>query len=507
MRRARFAPSGPLALDPKAFGLEFFFGDEPKRGPKLVGDVAVIEVIGPLMHHGDSWWRESYDAIKSRVGEALASDAKCVLLSIDSPGGLVAGCFDTVREIRAMAAAREKPIYAYVDGEALSGGCALACAAEKIFLPDSGMMGSIGVIASPVDCTQADAQWGVRFHVVSSGIRKADGNPHTPMTDEALASIQATVDAQAAVFFQLVAETRGLSSEAVRKFEGRTFVGQAAVDAGLADGIASYDQVLAMVASGTLTSAEAAKGNTDMGMKEVRDSLAKMAEGEGEEAEKAKKALKALDEGDEKKDGDKKDEKAEGSDEKKDDKAEGSDEKKDGDKKDEAKAAAGALALRAGQPTILPTAKAEGLELAARVQTIEAELATEKEQKERGTLLSSRPDFAAAVVDFLNGQSIEVVRKACQPPAKGGLPLGPGRPNLAAAAQPDVAPTLGQGDGGGFLPPPGTPGAVSERELLAERMGLRTAAVAPTFDGFNYSMPSMTREQARDFLAKKGQGK
>lgn len=241
-QRKAFSRTGQLAISANALGIEF--EQITASSPEVKSGVAVVEVIGPLMHHKDFWF-DSYDCVKERVRAALESGASCVLLSVDSPGGLVAGCFDTVRECRAMARAAGIPIYSYIDAQSASGGYALACIGETIFIPPSGIAGSIGVISDLVDATAMDAKNGERHTLVKSGARKADGNPHSRTTSENVAAEQAIVDSLAAQFSELVAECRGMSVEAIDALEAGVFVGESAISAGLADELATLDSVLA----------------------------------------------------------------------------------------------------------------------------------------------------------------------------------------------------------------------------------------------------------------------
>lgn len=419
---SRYAPRGMLALNPAAFGSVY---DSPFASVEITTDdspAAVVDIVGPLVHHED-WWFDSYDGIKGRVRKALESSSKVVVLSIDSPGGLVAGCFDTVKELKEMAAEYGKPLWAYVDSQATSAANALCCACEKVFIPSTGVMGSIGVIDTLVDCTAADEQWGMKFVIVASGSRKADGNPHVSISEESVNATKAMVDTVAEQFFELVSNARGIPVEKIRNFNAGLFCGQQALDAGLADQIATLDEVVAMVAKSseatTSTPTIAAEGEP---MAAWKDQMRKAADDGDEEA---KKALAAIDDkSDDKKDDDSKDKKeeakkAESEDDKKEEAKKAESKEPDGDEKkdDEAKAIA-----------------ASGLALAARVQELEKAEQQRKATVERATLMASRPDFAEATVAWLNSQPLATVRAACASSDKGGLPLGPGKGKQVTAA-------------------------------------------------------------------------
>jgi signal peptide peptidase SppA len=314
------ATSEPMAIAPTAmhrqadtgaFGFLLPFAPEVRPAFEVKGRVAVVDVRGPLSHH-DEGWGDSYDGLKHRVLEAMTADVDAVLLSIDSPGGMVSGCFDCADELRWIADASGKALVAYVDGCSTSAAYALACSADEIVIPAAGLSGSVGVIHAVREFSAADKSTGVGVTVIKSGARKADGNPDEPLSDAGAVELQRIVDAQAAVFFELVARRRKLSPDAVAAWEGKIFVGIEAVAAGLADSVATEDQLLARLNGEAGAVSEAPKGqeNRDMDLEEMKKALAALAEGEDQDmAKRAKSALAALDEERKEPDGD---EKAEG---------------------------------------------------------------------------------------------------------------------------------------------------------------------------------------------------
>lgn len=275
-RHAYTAHAGTVhAMQPEAFGWLFDEPDEltvERRGP-----VAIVAIRGALQQRS-SWCGVGYDAIAATFAAACASDATTIVLDIDSCGGVVAGCFAAAREMRAAADASGKRVIAYARENACSAAYALATVGDTIALPDTGTVGSIGVIGCVDDYTEAMAKEGVRVTVLTSGARKADGNPMVETTPEAIATLQATVDTLASAFFALVAERRPLSADAVRGLEAGVFLGQAAVDAGLADEVVAYTDLLARLS---------AEGRRPMSEAEdpTKDDAEQAAEGESPEAE------------------------------------------------------------------------------------------------------------------------------------------------------------------------------------------------------------------------------
>lgn len=215
------------------------------RGDRLypvIDGVALIEVTGSLVHRGS--WLEgsgvtSYERLREAI-DAARADASVlgIALEIDSFGGEAAGCFDLADQIRAARA--EKPIRAFVAESALSGGYAIASQADRIILPRTGEVGSIGVLTMHVDYGAALEMDGIAVTLIQSGARKTDGHPYGPLPDEVRADWQARVDGLRSIFAETVAAGRGdrLTTRAALATEAACLGGAEAVAAGLADEVA-----------------------------------------------------------------------------------------------------------------------------------------------------------------------------------------------------------------------------------------------------------------------------
>jgi ClpP class serine protease len=258
--------SATIRARPEGF---FWLWSPPARQTERNGSVAVVHVRGPLEHHDDGWG-DSYDAICKRVEKALqgqdvvdswtreqswrsspqppecpdATPPSSVVLCIDSPGGVVAGLNETVAKLAKTARAAGIPLVAYVDEMAASAAYALACSCSEIVCPRSAILGSVGVISTMVDQTAADAEAGLRFVTITSGDRKADGHPHVPIEDEAIAAERSRVMQLAGQFWEIVAKSRGLSLEKIEGFQAAIFLGREAKKAGLADRVQGWDALL-----------------------------------------------------------------------------------------------------------------------------------------------------------------------------------------------------------------------------------------------------------------------
>ena len=207
---------------------------------ELVDGVAVIEISGVLVHRGawigQSSGQTSYEGIAAQLA-AAASDplVRGIALEIDSFGGEVAGVFDLADAIRAARTA--VPVWAFVAEHAFSAGYALASQADRIILPRTGAVGSIGVVVMHADLTGQLSDAGVTVTLIHSGAHKVDGNPYEPLPDAVRARIQGEIDAIRGLFAETVSAGRGrrLTADAALATEAECYRGAEAVAAGLAD--------------------------------------------------------------------------------------------------------------------------------------------------------------------------------------------------------------------------------------------------------------------------------
>ena len=220
----------------------------------LQDGIAVIEISGVLVHRGawigQSSGQTSYEGIAAQLSAAASDPAvRAIALEIDSFGGEVAGVFDLADGIRAARAA--KPVWALVAEHAFSAGYALASQADRIILPRTGAVGSIGVVVMHADLSGQLSDAGVTVTLIHSGAHKVDGNPYTPLPDPVRARIQAEIDAIRTLFAETVAAGRGrrLTAEAALATEAECYRGAEAVAAGLADEVSDPASAFAAFAA------------------------------------------------------------------------------------------------------------------------------------------------------------------------------------------------------------------------------------------------------------------
>jgi signal peptide peptidase SppA len=178
------------------------------------------------------------------------SGVKAVVIDVDSPGGAVNGITEMCAEI--MAARGGRPIVAVVNTLCGSAALALACACDEIVVSPSGLLGSIGCFYPHLDTSAAMAMAGEKVTLISAGDGKTDGNEFEPLTDEARAKIQKRVNEAYAIFVHDVSKGRGVSADTVRRgWKADVFGAQEAVTLGLADRVATLEETLARLASGS----------------------------------------------------------------------------------------------------------------------------------------------------------------------------------------------------------------------------------------------------------------
>jgi signal peptide peptidase SppA len=222
---------------------------------KSVGDIAVVEIAGFItpkpniftLLFGGTAAASVAGAVRAAMAEPSIG---AVVLSIDSPGGMVAGIPEAAAVMRA--ARGPKPFIAVVDPVMASAAYWLGAQADEVVSTPSGISGSIGVVVTHVDESEALKRAGLAVTEITHGRRKTEDSGVKPLTDEARAAIQARIDYFGGLFESDVAKGRRVSVGAVRaKFgEGAVFTARDAAAAGLVDRVATMEDVLGELAAG-----------------------------------------------------------------------------------------------------------------------------------------------------------------------------------------------------------------------------------------------------------------
>lgn len=210
---------------------------------RVENGVAVVPVCGCLIEGADALDRlygfVDLGDVRRMVGEASArEDVRGILLHLDTPGGGVTGTEETAEVIAN--AARSKPVLAWTNTLAASGGMWLASASSAIYATKSATLGSIGVYMAFMDLSEMAKAMGVKVDVIRSSDTpyKGAGVPGTSLSDLQREQFQSQVDFIFSGFKAQINRTRKRASDETMR--GQTFTGSQAVQNGLADSIADY---------------------------------------------------------------------------------------------------------------------------------------------------------------------------------------------------------------------------------------------------------------------------
>ena len=217
-------------------------------GTRPAGVIQVLPLYGVLIPKANLMADMSGATSLQRWGRAFQTavddpDIGAILIDVDSPGGMVDGVPELAAQMRA--ARGSKPITAIANTDAASAAVWLAMQADELVVTPSGQVGSIGVFSAHDDVSAAMAAVGVKRTLISAGKYKTEGNPYEPLSEEALAHIQETVDDYYAMFVGDVAKGRGVDAAAVRAGygEGRMLTAKRALKAGMVDRIEPFEAV------------------------------------------------------------------------------------------------------------------------------------------------------------------------------------------------------------------------------------------------------------------------
>ncbi len=220
-----------------------------ERGPRI----AVVTATGAIMRGasgqsvnplfgGEIMGSETISAAFRAVRRAKNIDA--VVFRVDSPGGSAIAS-EIIRQEMIRTAA-EIPVVVSMANVAASGGYWISCGAHKIVADPATLTGSIGVYAGHLNTS---AFWsdklGVTFGRLDRGANASIYGEMEDWTDQQRAIIDRMLDRIYDDFVERVAESRGMSIEAVDAIgRGRVFTGEQAWENGLVDVVGDFDDAL-----------------------------------------------------------------------------------------------------------------------------------------------------------------------------------------------------------------------------------------------------------------------
>lgn len=202
--------------------------------------VAVIRLQGVISSGGRTGTGLNDAALAPVIEKAFGrGKPKAVALVINSPGGSPVQSALIAARIRRLADEKSIPVHAFVEDVAASGGYWLATAGDDIWVDNSSVIGSIGVISASFGFPEFMSRHGIERRVHTAGKSKSFLDPFRPEKPDDVTRLRAILEPIHEAFKTQVATRReGKLPEGQDLFTGDVWVGQSAVDQGLADGIA-----------------------------------------------------------------------------------------------------------------------------------------------------------------------------------------------------------------------------------------------------------------------------
>ncbi len=203
--------------------------------------IVIIEVEGMLLNMRTGGFLQAQENDVSLFAQQLRKAekdpaVKAIVLRINSPGGTVSASDLMYDEVLRFKARTKKPVVASAQDVAASGAYYVACAADKIIVQPTSVIGSIGVIFNTFDLSGTLDKIGARTNVIKSAPLKDMGSPFKPMGDDERVVMQGMVNEFYARFKSVVQTNRHLDDATLAAVsDGRVFTGSRAVELKLAD--------------------------------------------------------------------------------------------------------------------------------------------------------------------------------------------------------------------------------------------------------------------------------
>jgi serine protease SohB len=165
--------------------------------------------------------------------------ARAVALLINSPGGSAVQSHLIFQRVRQLSREKERPVFAFVEDVAASGGYMIACAADEIVADASSIVGSIGVIGATFGFTKLIEKIGIERRIYTAGTNKAMLDPFLPENPEHVARLKTIQEDIHAAFIDLVKSRRGakLAVAEPELFSGEYWAARKGIEYGLVDRI------------------------------------------------------------------------------------------------------------------------------------------------------------------------------------------------------------------------------------------------------------------------------
>jgi protease-4 len=211
--------------------------------PPTTRHTAMIEVRGEIDSDSAT---ASAETILPALQDAFDDEGSVgIVLRMNSPGGSPVQSAIVNNEIRRLRALHpKKPLYVVVEDMCASGCYYIAAAADRIYVSQGSIVGSIGVLMSSFGFTGLMNKLGIERRLMTAGDNKAMMDPFQPQSARHRAFTQAMLDEIHQQFISAVRSGRGKRLKTSPEiFSGLFWTGNTAIRLGLADGLGTVDSV------------------------------------------------------------------------------------------------------------------------------------------------------------------------------------------------------------------------------------------------------------------------
>lgn len=213
-------------------------------GGKMTGGshTAVVDIKGIIVSGGEA----DADSIIKSLNNAISDpNTKGIILRLNSPGGSPVQASYVYRAIQGIKENHPNiPIYAVVEDLCASGGYYIAAAADKIFVNESSIVGSIGVVMNGFGFTDVMEKLGVERRLYTAGSHKGFMDPFSDVNPSEKEHVQGMLNDIHQQFITAVKLGRGdRLKDNPDLFSGLVWAGSESVRLGLSDGIGNVQSV------------------------------------------------------------------------------------------------------------------------------------------------------------------------------------------------------------------------------------------------------------------------
>lgn len=229
-------------------GQEGVFTEEVIQGGPRTAKIAVITVQGVI---DSELAQDVYEQIKSAREDKRV---KGLIIRVNSPGGAVSASDQICNEIRKYRKEEDKPVVAFMQGVAASGGYYVSVGCNKIVAEPTAITGSIGVIAGYFVLQELlEQKLGIQPTVFKSSEKKDWPSPFRPITEEQRQYVQdKLINPAYNRFVKVIAEGREevLTLDDVKRLaDGSIYGAEEALSEKLIDKIGYFDEAVEQVKS------------------------------------------------------------------------------------------------------------------------------------------------------------------------------------------------------------------------------------------------------------------